>query len=119
MSEELDDIEVVKNVVSPADYWEWRTTLEELENAKLQSVNAQLEHLVLKKTEETIGLRATVKQLTLVEKKKTAYEKVKTDYNTYIAALEERLGFDVRNSAIHPVTFEVTKLEETKDDGTN
>lgn len=91
-------------------YWEWRTTIAELETAKVLAEKAALELKVLALETEKLALRTELFKRSQV---KAAHDKVelsKREYDLTKKRLEDVLGVSLSGKMIDDVTFEVKDL---------
>jgi hypothetical protein len=102
----------MKTNLSPAQYWEWRTTIMELEIAKEKTKSAQLEYKLLQKDAENLSIRTQLFLRTRMEAVKDEAGKAKAEYERFKQVLEEDLGQSLNNKVIDDVTFEVRELPD-------
>jgi hypothetical protein len=101
-----------KNSLTPAQYWEWRTTIAEREIA-LQKLNVtQLEYKVLMRDAENLSIRTQLFLRTRMEAAKGAFEQARAEYERFKGVLENDLGQSLNNKVIDDITFEVKELPE-------
>lgn len=93
----------------PAIYWEWRTTMEEMQHAETKKCLAEQHLLVLQLNSEVAKNKAVLFQGE-VHKAKDKAELLKKDYHSYVERIELDLGFSMKNVAVHPVSFEIIEL---------
>lgn len=92
-----------------SQYWEWRTSIVEMEMADKNLKFAQLQHECMLKDLEIARLRAAIFKTTtqtLEDKKNLAKE----EYEKYKTKLEASLGMSLSNCVINE-NFEVNKLD--------
>jgi len=94
--------------IRPELYWEWRTTIEEMEIAKLKKRIVNLEKELLAKHIENHKLK-----LDLFKDHVTAADKVfqtsETSYLDMVKRIEAEIGMSLKDCAINEL-FEVKKL---------
>lgn len=100
--------------LTPSEYWEWRTTISEMDEARERYLRIETELKVLQRDAEIVSLRAKLHQKTMVDSAKAGLQISKDEYERYKKALEERLGFSLNNKLIDDMTFEVKDLPEDK-----
>jgi len=88
--------------LTPAQYWEWRTTVAELNNAKLNVELGQHKHQIA-----VMNAVLAKRELQDIILKKI---EIKKEYDRYTQELEKKLGTKFANKIIDPVTYEI--LEE-------
>lgn len=97
--------------MSPEQYWEWRTTIEEMDNAKNKQMIAEL--LFTNKQLEIDVLQAGLQQFRrdiadkagIVKQRESDYDKIKAD-------LGKNLGIDMENTLVDPYTYDVKQLPD-------
>ncbi|MEO5348882.1 MAG: hypothetical protein H7836_04475 [Magnetococcus sp. YQC-3] len=101
--------------LTAAEYWEWRTTIAEMQkgDVKLQHVNAEAQ--VLRKEAEIVGMRYQLFQKVQVQNAKDQSKLLKEEYDSMKKRLEDRLGFSLNNKMIDEITFEVKDLPDSND----
>jgi hypothetical protein len=102
-----------KKVLSPGQYWEWRTTISEVEIAKEKQKNVALEHKILMRDSENLHLRTQLFIKTKVEQVNKKVEAAQAEYDRFKAMLETELGTSLSNKLIDDITFEIRDLPET------
>lgn len=96
--------------LSPAEYWEWRTTISEMYEANLKGRLADAELKLLNRDAELAQARIRMYQLSSVQQAKQGIQTAKEEYERYKGVLEARLGFSLNEKLIDDVTFEVKDL---------
>lgn len=86
------------------EYWEWRTTVEELMHAQTRSTVAQKDCRI--KELETALLRRDWTE------RQRMCEAAKAEYDRFKKKLEDIHGFSLENTSIEPTNFEVRLLKE-------
>lgn len=102
----------MKNNLTPAEYWEWRTTIGDLSLAKEKFRTTQLEAKLLQKEAETLHIRTQLFLCTRLESAKAEVAKTLAEYERFKGALEESLGQSLNNKLIDDVTFEIRELPD-------
>lgn len=97
----------VRKKLSPAEYWEWRTTISEMQVAKEVFKNSEFEHKILMIQAENSVLKAQVFAKTKLVSAKENVENCKKEYDRFKNVLEENLGISLNGKIINEVTFEV------------
>lgn len=105
-------MEEVKTKLTAAQYWEWRTTLTELQVAREKHRISELEHKLLQKEAENLGIRTQLFIRTRMESSKQALGTTLAEYERFKGALEQCLGLSLNNKVIDDVTFEIKELPE-------
>lgn len=107
----VDKISPKNPIMDPIDYWEWRTTIEELENAKLKTLlqKRDLENARLKL--DLCSLIVERENLKLLEALNSE-QRTKSEYNSYIKKIEEKYQTRISGKVIDPVTFEIRDENE-------
>lgn len=96
--------------ISPALYWEWRCTIEEVKVSKLNERRVQLERDLMSREIENKKLKLLKyqDQLSSAHRSATVAE---AEYEAMRERIEIELGISLNNHAIDPHTFEVKSLE--------
>lgn len=102
----------MKTNLSPAQYWEWRTTIAEAETAKEKFKAAQLEYKLLQKEAENLSIRTQLFLRSRMEATKAEVGKTAAEYERFKKVLEENLGQSLNNKLIDDVTFEIRDLPD-------
>lgn len=102
----------MKTNLSPAQYWEWRTTIAEVETAKEKFKTSQLEYKLLQKEAENLSIRTQLFLRTRMEAVKAEVGKTTAEYERFKKVLEEDLGQSLNNKLIDDVTFEIRDLPD-------
>lgn len=103
-----------KKSLDASQYWEWRTTIAELETAKVLSQRTELELKIMALETEKLALRTELFKRIQVKLARDKVEAAKQEYDNTKARLEGSLGVSLSNKMIDDVTFEVKDLPETK-----
>jgi hypothetical protein len=100
--------------LTPAEYWEWRTTISEMNEANLKAKISELEVKLSGKDTEIMALRTKLLHATAVHGVKNIVEKSKEEYSKMKGRIEDRLGFSLNSKMIDDITLEVKDAPETK-----
>lgn len=93
-----------------AQYWEWRTTIEEMNHAKTKYEKASVEYGSRQKDAEIVRLGCALFK-PKVDFEKANFDAAKSEYDRFKKKLEETLGQSLDGCVIDEVTLEVKKLE--------
>lgn len=110
---QIEELEYRTPTLKAEEYWEWRTTISEMNNCKEKFLRTQTELKVLHKEAEILAVRSQLFQKSRLEGAKLEYENSQAEYERFKKVLEERLGTSLNNKVIDDVTFEVRDLPET------
>lgn len=102
----------MKSHLSPAQYWEWRTTISEAEIAKEKFKSTQLEYKLLQKEAENLSIRTQLFLRIRMEAVKAEVGKTAAEYERFKKVLEEDLGQSLNNKLIDDVSFEIRDLPD-------
>lgn len=100
----------ILGTLSPADYWEWRTSVTELEKADYELKYRQCLLAMMEKDVELSRLRMGIYKQE-IESFKDKVSSIKKDYEVFKKKLEDKSGYSLNNCVIDDVTFEVKKLD--------
>lgn len=104
----------IRTALSPVEYWEWRTTISDMEVAKQKLVNAELQFKLLSKESEIHAVRQQLFLRTRMEAAKDALKSAHSEYERYKGVLEKSLGQSLSNKVIDDITFEIRDLPDEK-----
>lgn len=104
-------MDTVIGKLKPEQYWEWRTTISEMECAKHKNVSNELRWEMMLKDIEISKLKTAIYKNT-VEASRGMYDKAKEEYEAMKTKIEKDLGISLSGAVIDDTTFEVKKLEE-------
>ena len=104
-----DDPEVIA-VLRPADYWEWRTTIEEMKQLELKveltNIKQKLLDMELRCASlQTALFKHSINQVIIQR------DKMKKDYDEHIKKLEEKYNISLRDCIIGDINYEVRKAK--------
>lgn len=102
-----------KPALSPAEYWEWRTTLSDLELEKEKFKNAQLELKILNKEAEVHHVRTQLFVRSRMEAARLGLAKAESEYQRYKGVLEKAHNVSLNNKIIDEFTYEIRELPDT------
>lgn len=102
----------MKTHLSPAQYWEWRTTIAEMEIAKEKHKTAQAEFKLLQKEAENLSVRTQLFLRSRMEATKTEVQNASAEYVRFKEVLEKDLGQSLNKKLIDDVTFEIRELPD-------
>ncbi len=97
--------------LTPAQYWEWKCYLEEMNKAKVNDKRVNLEQEIMNKEIENRKLKLALFKETVRSARRSVissqeeFEKVKQ-------RIEEELGMKLEDCTIDPYTLEVKKIGE-------
>lgn len=97
--------------IKPDMYWEWRCTIEELKNAKINEKRVHLEKELKQKEIEINKLRLAVFRETVASARRSAIEAEK-EYEKMKQRIEDEIGMSLNGCVIDDISYEVKKLEE-------
>ena len=102
--------------LSKEQYWEWRTTICEMQLEQEKLKCAKMEHAHISRDAEVASLRAQLFVKTKLESASKKHESSVIEYNRFREALEKALGTSLSDKLIDDVTLEVRDLppEEKK-----
>jgi len=93
--------------LSAEKYWEWRTTIAELETAKKAFEVAQLQLAAAKKDAEALALKAQIFSLSQLKSSELSLKEAEQEYANTKNQLEALLGISLNGKMIDAHTFEV------------
>lgn len=102
----------MKTALSPAQYWEWRTTISEREVAQEKLKTTSLELNLLHKDAEILAVRTQLFIRSRLESAKSEAGKAHAEYERFKGELEKDLGQSLNNKLINDVTFEILEAPE-------
>lgn len=102
----------VKTALSPGEYWEWRTTISDLEVAKQKLLNTEISLKLMQKESEIHAVRQQLFQRTRMDAAKTALQEAHSEYERFKGVLEKSLGQSLNNKVIDDITFEVRDVPD-------
>ena len=92
------------------EYWQWRTTISEMNEAIEKYKNTELEAKVLGLNVELTQCKLKLHLASVVRTARDNSESFKKEYHDYKAALEKRLGISLSGKVIDDYNFEVRDL---------
>lgn len=102
----------IRTALSPAEYWEWRTTIQELETAKQRMLNAEISLKLMHREAEIHAVRQQLFQRTRMDAAKTELQRAHSEYERFKGVLEKSLGQTLNNKVIDDITFEIRDLPD-------
>lgn len=93
--------------LTPEQYWEWRTTIAELEAAKKSHEVMQLQLASAKKDIEILTLKSQVFSQTQLKNYENAVKDAEKEYDAMKYRLEALLSISLNDKLIDAHTFEV------------
>lgn len=100
--------EVIENPrLTPEQYWEWRTTIAELEAAKKSHEIMQLQLASAKKDIEILTLKSQVFGQTQLKNSEAAVKDAENEYTITKNRLEALLSISLNGKIIDAHTFEI------------
>jgi hypothetical protein len=105
-------VEEVRKCLTPVEYWEWRTTIAELNTEKQNYYKTEMEFKLLQKDAEIHAVRMQLFQRTRMDAVKDALRNAQAEYERFTGVLEKSLGQSLKNKVIDDVTFEVKELPD-------
>lgn len=104
---ELIEDKSEKKALSPAQYWEWRTTISEMQTAQAQHKISELELKLMQKDAEIQIARIQLFQKLKVEQSQKSFEAAQAEYKRFKEVLEKDLDVSLNDKIIDEVTFEI------------
>lgn len=101
----------LRNKLTPAEYWEWRTTIADLEIAKEKMSKLVLELKLLQKEAEILNARQQLFQLTKLAAARENVKYAQHEYDRFKGELEKVVG-SLNDKMIDEFTFEIKDLPE-------
>jgi formate dehydrogenase maturation protein FdhE len=96
--------------LSPEHYWEWRTTITEMELAQSKQRECEMAHKLLGKNAEMESLRFQLYAKTGLELAKQKSKESIEEYNRYKKTLEEKYNVSLNEKVIDDFTYEIKDL---------
>jgi hypothetical protein len=104
-----------RNSLTPSEYWEWRTTISELEASRAKLKSCELELKLLEKDVELLATKAQLFKKTRLSSSQFLVENCNTEYEKFKKNLEDKLGVSLSGKIIDDISFEIKELlEESK-----
>jgi hypothetical protein len=94
-------------------YWEWRTTIEEMEHSKTKLKNVRLEMALMERNVEILKLRNNMYK-EVVRNQEFEHKRIVDEYGKFIEKLEKEIGCSIRDKIIDPVTFQIMDENDVK-----
>jgi hypothetical protein len=102
--------ETIRNNLKADEYWEWRTTITELELSRQKLLTAQQNLKLMQKDSELLTARIQLFSRSYVKDAEIALDQAKLEYERFKKVLEENLNQSLNNKAIDDITFEIREL---------
>lgn len=102
--------EKVRNKLTAEEYWEWRTTIAELQLAEEKLKTATQEIKLVEKDIGNLQLSAKLLIATNHRRAKDNQNEAKDEYEKFKKLIEERTGTSLNNKIIDDVNFEIKDL---------
>lgn len=100
----------LKTHLTGAQYWEWRTTITEMQLAEEKKKNCLLMLKLLSKDTEIMAKQGQIYQLTSVKDAEANHSESKAEYERTKERIEKALGYSLNGKVIDDVTFEIRDL---------
>ena len=100
------------NKLSAGEYWEWRTTITEMNIKKSELKNTELEFKLLQKESEMLAIRQQLFIRTRMDAAKNGLQEAQTEYERFKTVLEKSVGMSLSNKIIDDITFEIRDLPD-------
>lgn len=102
--------------LTPAEYWEWRCTISDMQKAETKVQLAVSESQVLRKDADLMTMKWQLHQKQQVQNSKDALQESKKEYDNMKKRLEDRLGLSLNGKMIDEYSYEVRDIpkEENK-----
>lgn len=101
-----------RKALTPSEYWEWRTTIAEMNAAKAKQELNEARLKILQKDVELMQGQVLLHAATHLRVAREENDGAKSEYFRFKKQLEERLGVTLENKAIDDLTFEIRDLSE-------
>lgn len=108
----IKDGQTIIGRLSPRDYWEWRTTLTEVELEKAKHSLVEQRFLAMQKDIEMAQVKRQLFFSSVLQQQKEDLGRVEKGAEDWRIALEARIGISLKGCIIDDVTFEVKQLED-------
>lgn len=96
--------------LTAAEYWEWRTTIAEMQLTESKLKLSSTEYQVLEKDAVISSMRMQNHKLSKVKNAQTNFDESKKEYESMKKRLEDRLGCSLSGKMIDELTFEVKDI---------
>lgn len=97
--------------MTPAQYWEWKCSIEEMKLAKMNEKRVFLEKELMNRELENKKLRLALFKDTVKSARNSVTTK-EEDFEKTKQRIEEELGMELKDCTIDPYTYEIRKIEE-------
>jgi len=102
--------DAIRTNLRPEEYWEWRTTITEMEVAKQKLINSQILFKLMQKDTELLVARSQLFNCNQVKLHEELLEKSKAEYTRVKQLLENNLNQTLSGKVIDDVTFEIKEV---------
>lgn len=109
-AKELEKSSTETPTLTAAEYWEWRTTIAEMQKAEVHFKLTVAEAQVLRKEAEIAAMKIQLHSKSNVQSAKEALQSHKEEYTKTKSKLEQRLGFSLNGKMIDEYTYEVKDI---------
>lgn len=92
--------------LSPKQYWEWRTTISEMDVAKLQ-MEVQEKEVLTRQQDLVIRQYQLRDARDLFKKTASNYKNKKEEYHKFTSSLEQKLNCSFKGKVVDPISYEV------------
>jgi len=96
--------------LDPSDYWEWRTTITEMQLATANQQTCEAMHKLLAREADVAHLRGQLFSHTSLDSSKVKSKEAKLEYDCFKKKLEEKYKISFNEKVIDDFTFEVKPL---------
>jgi hypothetical protein len=107
-----EDEKQVRESLTGLEYWEWRTTISELDVAREKLMKTDLEIKLLNKEAEILSIRTQLYKSTKLAAEKEKFTSAQKEYERFKKQLEESLGRSLSNTVIEDHTFLIRDLPD-------
>lgn len=92
-------------------YWEWRTTVEEMDHSETKLKLIRMTHALMEKEIENQRLKSAMYKAQ-IKTQEEQHALAKKNYQELKLRIEKKIGQSLNNCVIDDVTFEVKSLDE-------
>lgn len=105
----------MRDRLTDGEYWEWRTTIAEMNLAKLNLEKVALEMKLLDRDLEIQSLKRSIFSLTKFKDAMGRRDDCESEYEKFKAGLEESVGQSLNGKVISDITFEISESPQSND----
>ena len=104
--------------LTKSQYWEYRCTIEERDHvkAKAKLVELRKEYLLAKIEIARLQYKLFIARSQSV---KAQESEIDTEYKNFVADLEDKVGFKLKDVEIDPYSFEVKQIKQGEQNGSS